>query len=163
MNLDPNLIAAAAFCAMLAVVVTAAVVSYCIGRLPNEEREAMLRKKRDLAAEERDANAKAASEYHAEWVETLRLWNAAEDKAFDEATAANKLRGELEDARAHIMSLSIDIADLIAKNHRDRNPKTGHFIPTHRTRPDVDASLKATADETRPSRVSGGAACAHGA
>ena len=60
--------------------------------------------------------------------------------------------------RAHIMSLSIDIADLIAKNHRDHDPKTGHFLPTHRTRPDVAASLKATADETRPSRVSGGAA-----
>lgn len=161
MNIDPNLIAAAVdgwkvAAAGLAIALASGFLGHKLGRRPNAERERMLRERCSLLTT-------IANDNHAEWVKTTRLWNAAKGEAFDEATAANKLRGELEDARAHIMSLSIDIADLITKNHRDHDPKTGHFLPTHRTRPDVAASLKATADETRPSRVSSGAACAHGA
>ncbi len=178
MNIDPNLIAAAVdgwkvAAAGLAIAIASGFLGHKLGRRPNAERERMLRRERDLAAEERDANAKLASEYHAEWVKTLRLWNDAMGKAFDEAIAANKLRGELEDARDQIRLLEADLIAYEAKRarhneqrkalhrlHKDRE-RAGVPATTDALRATTDAEIaviKATHDAERCNGVSGGAA-----
>ena len=171
MNIDPNLIAAAVdgwkvAAAGLAITLASGFLGHKLGRRPNAEQERMLRERCSLLTT-------MANDNHAEWVKTTRLWNAAEGKAFDEATAANKLRGELEDARDQIRLLEADLIAYEAKRarhneqrkalhrlHKDRE-RAGVPATTDALRATTDAEIaviKATHDAERCNGVSGGAA-----
>ena len=171
MNIDPNLIAAAfdgwkVSAAGLAIAIASGFLGHKLGRRPNAERERMLRERCSLLTTITNDN-------HAEWVKTTRLWNDAMGKAFDEATAANKLRGELEDARDQIRLLEADLIAYEAKRarhneqrkalhrlHKDRE-RAGVPAATDALRATTDAEIaviKATHDAERCNGVSGGAA-----